>query len=164
MEDIIARRKADASQTNLLSRMLTTKDPLTGTLLDEGSIVNECITFMVAGHETTSGLMGFMVHHLCTNPLVLAKARACVDAVLGAPPPACCTSRVTLEHLSKMEYIEWVLFETLRMTPSIPAIVLIPKKPTLLAGKYLVTPEMAMVYLTQFVHRDPEVRLVVGLR
>jgi cytochrome P450/NADPH-cytochrome P450 reductase len=40
-----------------MNAMVNGKDPKTGEPLTEDSIVDNMITFLIAGHETTSGLL-----------------------------------------------------------------------------------------------------------
>ena len=63
--------------------MLSGVDKQTGQRLDDTQIRDETIIFLIAGHETTSGLLSFAVHALINHPEVLAKAYAEVDRVLG---------------------------------------------------------------------------------
>ena len=39
--------------------MLTEVNRQSGEALDETNIIAQCITFLIAGHETTSGLLSF---------------------------------------------------------------------------------------------------------
>ena len=41
------------------------------------------VTFLVAGHETTSGTLSFLFYHLLKNPEKLQKAQQEVDQILG---------------------------------------------------------------------------------
>ena len=63
--------------------MLTGFDRQSGEELDDDNIIAQCITFLVAGHETTSGLLSFALYALLKNPKVLARAYDEVDRVLG---------------------------------------------------------------------------------
>ena len=63
--------------------MLTGVDSQSGEPLDDENIRAQCITFLVAGHETTSGLLSFATYSLLKNPDVLARAYEEVDRVLG---------------------------------------------------------------------------------
>ena len=86
VDRLIAERRAQgdaADTTDLLGRMLTGVDKQTGEGLPDHNIRAQCITFLVAGHETTSGLLSFATYYLLKNPEVLARARAEVDQVLG---------------------------------------------------------------------------------
>lgn len=70
VDKIIAERKASGDQggTDLLARMLTAKDPETGQQLDDQNIRYQIITFLIAGHETTSGLLSFAIYFLLKHP------------------------------------------------------------------------------------------------
>ena len=80
--------------------MLTGVDKQTGERLPDENIRAQCITFLIAGHETTSGLLSFAIYYLMKNPDVLAQAYDEVDRVLGGTdaadvrpgPPADATS------------------------------------------------------------------------
>jgi cytochrome P450/NADPH-cytochrome P450 reductase len=109
-DGLIAERKRDpegAKKKDLLGLMLQGRDPVTGEGLSDENIRYQLVTFLIAGHETTSGLLSFATYFLCKNPQVLAKARAEVDAALGDEMPR-------IEHLAKLRYIEQILMETLR--------------------------------------------------
>ena len=66
-----------------MSLMLSGVDKRTGQRLDDRQIRDETITFLIAGHETTSGLLSFATYALLNNPDVLEKCYAEVDRVLG---------------------------------------------------------------------------------
>src|SRR5919202_6532156 len=62
VDEIIAERKASEDQSDkrdLLEYMLTGVDKQTGERLDDVNIRYQIITFLIAGHETTSGLLSF---------------------------------------------------------------------------------------------------------
>ena len=66
--------------------MLSGVDRKTGERLDDLNIRYQIITFLIAGHETTSGLLSFAIYCLLNNPDVLARAYDEVDRVLGPDP------------------------------------------------------------------------------
>ena len=53
-------------------------------------------SFLIAGHETTSGTLAFTFHNLLTRPEAYRKAQLEVDQVCGKGP-------ITAEHLSKVK-------------------------------------------------------------
>ena len=63
--------------------MLDAKDPLTGEGLDDENIRNQLVTFLIAGHETTSGLLSFATYLLLENPHVLETARERKVDIIG---------------------------------------------------------------------------------
>ena len=87
VDDLVRERRGSptGSQTkkDLLNAMLSGVDKQTGTQLDDLNIRYQINTFLIAGHETTSGLLSYTIYALLKNPDVLAKARAEVDRVFG---------------------------------------------------------------------------------
>ena len=86
VQHIIEERRASGAMgtvNDLLDRMLTGVDRQSGEKLDDTNIIAQCITFLIAGHETTSGLLSFALYALLKNPEVLARAYDEVDRVLG---------------------------------------------------------------------------------
>lgn len=135
---------------DLLDRMLTARDPETGEMLSRDNIGYQMITFLVAGHETTSGLLSFATWLLLTHPEALAKAQAHVDDVLGGNVP-------TVDDIGRLTYVEQVLQETLRLWPTAPAFGVHPREATTIGGRYAVTPDDTLLILTPVLHRDPTV-------
>ena len=86
VDDIIRERKESGDlegKQDLLSRMLDGVDKQSGKGLPDANIRAQCITFLIAGHETTSGLLSFAIYFLLKHPEVMARAHAEVDSVLG---------------------------------------------------------------------------------
>ncbi|KZT69908.1 cytochrome P450 [Daedalea quercina L-15889] len=112
--EIIADRRANPTEKNdLLNRMLEGKDPKTGKTLSDENIKNNLLTFLIAGHETTSSTLSFLTYFILKKPEVLRKLRAEVDAVLGDEQPQ-------IGDLNKLPYLTACLRETLRMGPAAP--------------------------------------------
>ncbi|MBE0591081.1 MAG: cytochrome P450, partial [Gemmatimonadales bacterium] len=151
-DELIARRRTDpdaAGRKDLLSVMLDGRDPQTGERLDDENIRYQMVTFLIAGHETTSGLLSFATYFLLRNPDALARARAEVDAALGNEMP-------TIETIGKLRYLEQILMETLRIWPTAPAIGLRAKVDTTVGG-YPVARDTPIMVLIPTLHRDPKV-------
>ncbi|CAE6442366.1 unnamed protein product [Rhizoctonia solani] len=126
------RKKHPIEKKDLLNAMLLGKDPQTGQGLSDKNIRAQMLTFLIAGHETTSGMLSFAMAHLMKNPEVYSKIRQEVDTVLGQEP-------IKLEHLGKLTYINAVLRESLRVTPSIPEFGITCDKDEIIGdGKYLI--------------------------
>lgn len=109
------RRSNPVDKKDLLNAMLFGRDPKTKERLTDESVVNNMITFLIAGHETTSGLLSFVTYYLIKHPEVYEKARKEVDSVVGTGP-------VTVDHITKMPYLEAIMRETLRLNPTAPGI------------------------------------------
>ncbi|EOD51987.1 putative nadph-cytochrome p450 reductase protein [Neofusicoccum parvum UCRNP2] len=149
--DLIARRRAHPVATpDLLNTLLHGRDPVTGEGLADSAIIDQLITFLVAGHETTSGLLSFAFYYLAAHPRCLAAARAEVDAVVGAGP-------IAVEHLARLPYLTAVLRETLRLQPTAPGFELSPFADTVVGGKYKISKDDVLLAILPAAHRDPAV-------
>ncbi|KAK1543827.1 bifunctional P-450/NADPH-P450 reductase [Colletotrichum paranaense] len=128
--EVLESRKANPSdRKDLLSAMLNGVDPKTGQKMTDASIIDNLITFLIAGHETTSGMLSFAFFELLRQPAAYRKAQQEVDDVIGQAP-------ITIDHLSKLPYLNAVLRETLRLCATIPAFAVEAKEDTLIGGKY----------------------------
>ncbi|WP_349654936.1 cytochrome P450 [Neobacillus sp. 114] len=151
VDKLIAERKerGDQGETDLLARMLSAKDPQTGEMLDDENIRYQIITFLIAGHETTSGLLSFTLYLLLKHPEILKKARAEVDSVLTGAVP-------TFKQVLELKYIRMILNESLRLYPTAPQFTLYAKEDLVLGGKYKINKKQTVAILLPQLHRDKE--------
>jgi cytochrome P450 len=153
-EVIAARRDGDCAQTqDLLDLMLNSTHPVTGRSLDPVNVRQQVITFIVAGHETTSGALSFALYYLTQHPEVLARAKAEVDALWGNsdnPAPA-------YGDVAKLRYVRAVLDEALRLWPTAPGYLRVARKDTMLGGRYRIKKGQWVLVVLPLVQRDPRV-------
>lgn len=151
-EVIAARRNGSRPEhDDLLGLMLETAYPEDGTPLDAANIRNQVITFLIAGHETTSGTMAFALHYLAKNPVVLHALQREVDELWGDrvdPEP-------TFEDVGKLRLTREVLDETLRLWPTAPGFGREAREDTTLAGGIPLRAGEPVAVITPMLHRDP---------
>lgn len=150
---IMDRKQLDQTETSpkdLLHFMLNGKDPETGEGLDDENIRHQIITFLIAGHETTSGLLTFALYFLVKHPDVLQKAYEEVDRVMKSSVP-------TYEEVRSLRYIWMILNEALRLWPTAPSFAVFAKQDTILAGKYPLKKGTGLTILLPRLHRDKRV-------
>jgi cytochrome P450/NADPH-cytochrome P450 reductase len=154
VDGLIKDRRAQgeaADNTDLLGHMLTGVDRQSGEKLPDENIRAQCITFLVAGHETTSGLLSFAIYFLLKNPTVLERAQAEVEQVLGS------SATPTYEQLHRLTYVRQILDETLRLWPTAPAFTRQPFQDTVIGGRYAIPAHTPITILIQALHRHPEI-------
>jgi cytochrome P450 / NADPH-cytochrome P450 reductase len=150
VDDVIAARRATPVPTkDLLGLMLEGADPTSGERLSDTNMRFQVITFLIAGHETTSGLLSFALYFLAQHPVASARASAEVDAVW---PPG---TSPTYDDLDRLVVVEQVLEETLRLWPTAPAFSVAPYEDTTLPGGYFVAKDHRITVLLPALHRDP---------
>jgi cytochrome P450/NADPH-cytochrome P450 reductase len=138
---------------DLLDRMLIGVDRQSGEKLDDNNIIAQCITFLIAGHETTSGLLSFALYALLKNPEVLARGYDEVDRVLGTD----LSVLPTYAQVHQVPYVTQILEETLRLWPTAPAFTRHPYEDTVIGGKYRLGKDTGVVILVAMLHRDKQV-------
>lgn len=153
VDDVIAARTGtdQSAAEDLLGLMLTAAHPTDGTTLDAANIRNQVITFLIAGHETTSGAMSFALYYLAKHPTVLELVRREVDALWGDradPEPA-------YEEIGRLTYTRQVLNEALRLWPTAAVFSRQAREDTLLGGRIPLRAGQAALVLTPMLHRQP---------
>src|SRR5436190_7067858 len=157
VDEIIAERRGNAEaaegKKDMLGAMMTGVDRATGEQLDDVNIRYQINTFLIAGHETTSGLLSCTIYALLKHPEVLKKAYEEVDRVLGPDTDA----RPTYQQVTQLTYITQILKEALRLWPPAPAYGIAPLKDETLGGKYKLKKNTFITVLVMALHRDPSV-------
>ncbi|MDH6123500.1 cytochrome P450 [Kitasatospora sp. GP82] len=155
VDRIIQERRAagDTGTRDLLDCMLTGVDQQSGERLPDENIRAQCITFLIAGHETTSGLLSFAVDFLLKHPEVVERARAEVDDVLGTDPGV----PPGYEQVHRLTYVTQILEESLRLWPTAPAFNRTPYQDTVIGGRYRVAHGVPLTVLIPALHRDRQV-------
>ncbi|XP_075904571.1 cholesterol 24-hydroxylase-like isoform X2 [Nelusetta ayraudi] len=78
---------------------------------DEEFMLDNFVTFFIAGQETTANQLAFCIMELGRHPDILEKAKKEVDEVIGMK------QEISYEDLSQLVYLSQVLKETLRLYP-----------------------------------------------
>jgi cytochrome P450 len=132
-----ARAARDASRTDVLAMLLDTE-------LTDDEIHDELVTLLVAGHETTATSLAWALRWLLPNRKLLGELR---DEIASADAdPA---------KISKLELLDDVVKETLRLQPVVPMVGRVLQEPMKLGGWDL--PRNALVAPAIYlVHRRPE--------
>lgn len=149
------RRDNPTDKMDLLNHMVKGRDPKAGKMSDELISAN-MVSFLVAGHETTSGLLSFAFLLLLQHPDAYRKVQEEVDRVVGG-------EKLSVGHLKQLNYINAVLRETLRLHPTAPAYIRSIRSSNkndsedLGGGKYTIKRSDRLVCLSGKIQRDPEV-------
>src|ERR1700738_390783 len=157
VDEIVAERRknaeAAADKKDMLGAMMTGVDRSPGEQLDDVNVRYQINTFLIAGHETTSGLLSCTLYALLKHPDVLKKAYEEVDRVLGPDLEA----KPTYQQVTQLTYITQILKEALRLWPPAPAYGISPLKDQTIGGKYKLKKNTFITVLVLALHRDPSV-------
>ncbi|WP_045198640.1 cytochrome P450 [Rhodococcus sp. B7740] len=150
LADVVrTRRRSTENFDDLLQIMMNAaRDVDNPNALSEANIGYQILTFLIAGHETTSGALSFALYYLATHPEVFERARAEVDEVWGAGKPE-------FGQVPKLRYVRRVLDESLRLWPTVPAFGRGARAETTVGDGYRMAAGDWAIVLVTALHRDP---------
>ncbi|MDZ4790546.1 MAG: cytochrome P450 [Hyphomicrobiales bacterium] len=109
---IVTRRRAsDLTDDDLLGRLIAAQDGESGAHMDDEQIIDNLLTLLEAGHETTSRALSWTLYLLARAPEWQARLREEIAAVTAG-------AAVSAEHLSKLVLTQQVLKESMRLSAS----------------------------------------------
>jgi cytochrome P450 len=104
------RRQGQEEHFDYVGMLMSARDKDTGEPMSERELVDEIMTLVVAGHETTASGLNWAWYLISQHPQVEARLHAEVDAA----PDTAAPSLAAMEALS---YTQQIVNETLRLYP-----------------------------------------------
>jgi len=99
-------------QKDMLQLMLDAKEETEGEKIDNEDIQAQSLVFLLAGYETSSTTLGFVCYHLALDTHVQEKLRDEIDRMWPGDEES-----PSYDVLHKMDYLDMVINEALRMYP-----------------------------------------------
>ena len=111
IREIAAQRRRDGrTAADFLGKMMQARDREHGEPMSEGQLTAEVMTLIVAGHETTGGLLNWLWYLLSQHPEVQTKLSREIDRLPWEGVPA-------MDELPRYTYTRQVIDEALRLYP-----------------------------------------------
>ncbi len=105
------RRASGEDRGDLLSLLLAAEDTgFSGEHMDNDQVRDECVTLMLAGHETTANALTWTFYLLAQHPDIAERLNAELDQVLGG-------REASPEDVAKLTYATKVFSESMRLYP-----------------------------------------------
>jgi cytochrome P450 len=149
IDRLIARRRSDpaaSNRTDILSLLLAARDEDGQPMADE-EIRDELKTLVAAGHETTASALAWTFDRILAEPHVLEKVLSEVKEATAQGS--------TAAGLAKLEYLDAVIKEALRLRPIIPIVARVVKAPFELGG-HVIPPGTVLAPCIYLAQRRPE--------
>ncbi|MFB7143082.1 cytochrome P450 [Agrobacterium deltaense] len=112
---ISERRQNPIKRNDLVSMLLEAKDPETGRMMSDTEIIDNLLTFITAGHETTALGLAWTFHLLSQNSDVERKVIDEIETVTAGEP-------VAADHIARLTYTRQVFSEAMRLYPPAPVV------------------------------------------
>ena len=110
LEVAAQRRRICVMATDLLGRLMQARDRQRGKPMPDAQLVRDVMTLVVAGHETTAGLLNWMWYLLARHPESQNRLSSEFDRLPWEEVPA-------IDTLPKYNYTRQVIDEALRLYP-----------------------------------------------
>ncbi len=157
--DLAKRRRAEVANggpvaDDVLSRLLAARDPASGEAMNETQIVNNLLTLLEAGHETTAVALTWCLYLLSRSPDWQEALRAEVGAVAGGEP-------VGAVHVPELVLTSQVFKEAMRLFPPGPTMARVVTEPFTLGGQGFAPGDVILIpvyciHRHQALWRDPD--------
>jgi len=108
-----AERSAGEAHDDLLARLIAARDPETGRTMDDGQLVDNLLTFYLAGHETTAKALTWTLYLLARSPEWSERLEEEIARVAG-------NEAIRAEHIEKLVVTQQVIKESMRLYPPVP--------------------------------------------
>jgi cytochrome P450 len=146
---VVKRRRENGEEhPDFLGMLMTARDKETGDAMSERELIDEVMTLVVAGHETTASGLNWTWYLLSQHPEVEAKLHAELDAAPVVSAPG-------LAQMEALVYTHQVVDEALRLYP--PGWILSRRTigPDTLAG-YEIPAGTSVMLSPYLLHRHPK--------
>ncbi|MGC1459464.1 MAG: cytochrome P450 [Steroidobacteraceae bacterium] len=108
---LMAKRRAEpAEHFDYLSMLMNARDKETGDPMSERALIDEVMTLVVAGHETTASGLNWVWYLLARHPEADARMHAEIEATPELNAPG-------LGQMEELQYTQNVINEALRLYP-----------------------------------------------
>ncbi len=113
---IVAERRHSVPRDDLIQALVDARDEDTGEEITDIEIVDNLLTFIAAGHETTALALTWSLYLLSLYPDVEARVLAEIERVSGP------TGVLQPEKVAELTYTRQVIQEAMRLYPPAPTI------------------------------------------
>src|SRR5680860_1016585 len=127
---IHARRASPDDRDDLFTRLLGAVDPETSQTMSDEQLVDNLLTFLLAGHHTIAMALTWTLYLTSRAPEWEARMLEEIRQVVPSGP-------ITGEHIDKLVTVQQVLKESLRLFPPLPLMSRYAAEDVELAGEHI---------------------------
>ncbi|KAK9673396.1 hypothetical protein RND81_12G165000 [Saponaria officinalis] len=156
LNDLIAicKRLVEEEELQFHEEYMNEQDPsilhfllASGDDVSSKQLLDDLMTLLIAGHETSAAVLTWTFYLLSQNPTVMTKLQNEVDMVLGDRFP-------TIEDLKNLKYSSRVISESLRLYPQPPVLIRRSLQEDIL-GSYPIRKDEDIFISVWNLHRSP---------
>lgn len=107
------RREVSQERDDLMHRLMHAHNPETGAPMNEEQLIDNLLTFYLAGHDTTAKALTWTLYLLARSPEWTSMLKDEIARVTGG-------GAVSAEHIDKLVLTQQVIKESMRLYPPVP--------------------------------------------
>ena len=113
MAMVRSRRGVADPPDDLMRRLIAARDPETGRAMDDEQLVDNLLTFYLAGHDTTAKALTWTLYLLARSPQWTQKLREEIERATGG-------AAIRAEDVENLPAVQQVIKESMRLYPPVP--------------------------------------------
>jgi cytochrome P450 len=133
-----ARRGNLGGHDDILERLLLATNPDTGETMSDVQVVDNLLTFLLAGHETTARMLSWA-------PYLVARSPEWEDRILQEVRSVAGKESISPAHIERLTNTSMVLKEAMRLYPPISSLTRVAARDTELGGKKLAAGNLVII-------------------
>jgi cytochrome P450 len=155
VQRMIERRRHAPPRGDLIDLLMNAADPETGRAMDDETLGDNLLGFIVAGHGTSAVTLAWALYLVSQHPPTADRIRAEVAEVTGGRP-------VERDHLERLRFTRQVVQEAMRLYPPAHTLIRVCTKKTQV-GEFTLRPGNRIVIPVYALHRhrlwwrDPDI-------
>ena len=107
------QKEGGVEPDDLMRRLIAAHDPETGQSMNDEQLIDNALTFYLAGHETTAKALTWTLYLLARSPEWTAALKEEIARVTGGAP-------IAAAHIEGLVRVRQVLREAMRLYPPVP--------------------------------------------
>ncbi|MDP2737555.1 MAG: cytochrome P450 [Pseudorhodobacter sp.] len=140
---------AGQAPNDLATKIMTTRDPVSGAVFDTAEMVDQVAIFFLAGHETSASALAWALYLLACDPVWQDRLAAEAAAVIGPEIPY-------FSIVNRLKVARAVFREAMRLYPPVPMLVREATCPEVFRGRK-VAPGAQIVISPWHLHRHERI-------
>jgi cytochrome P450 len=126
--NLVRERRAQSDvRVDLMTRLLTAKDPESGQAMGDEQMVDNLLTFLLAGHETSAKSLAWMLYLVARSPQWEERMRRQIAEIAGDDP-------IGAQHVDRLTDVTMFIKEGMRLYPPISSLARVATKDVDLDG------------------------------
>lgn len=143
--EIVAARSHQSRHDDLLQSLMDSRDEESGEAMNDPEIIDNLVSFILAGYETTALALTWTFYLLSIHPQIEERVLAEIEEAGGA-------DGIAPEQVASLSYTRQVISEALRLYPPLPWLIRNPVGDSTIGG-INVTRQSSIVIPVYAVHR-----------